>query len=94
MGMAFLGATNAVNRLSSHRPDHAGVFATYFLISYCGSGIPIMGVGLLGNLIGTESAVLVFACIAGILSLIWLLLMRGDPARPAHQEGLAVSRGD
>lgn len=94
MGMAFLGATNAVNRLSSHRPDHAGVFATYFLISYCGSGIPIMGVGLLGNLIGTESAVLVFACIAGILSLIWLLLMRGDPARPAHQEGLAVTSGE
>ncbi len=73
IGMVLLGSTNAVNELSAHRPDHASVFAAYFLASYCGSGIPIMGIGLLGNLIGTPAAVLIFGCLALALTVWWLL---------------------
>ena len=49
------------------------MFAAYFLASYCGSGIPIMGIGLLGNLIGTPAAVLIFGCLVVALTAWWLL---------------------
>ncbi len=77
-GVAFLGGTREVNAMSATRPDHASVFAAFAVSAYCGSGIPIIGVGLLGNLVGTTDAVLAFAVAIVVLSVLWLVVARRD----------------
>lgn len=77
LGTAFLGGADAVNQMSSHRPDAAGVFATFAMCCYTGSGLLIILLGLLGNLVGTTNAVLAFAVLVGALTVLWVVLSRG-----------------
>lgn len=84
VGTAFLGGANDVNRMSATRPDAAGVFATFAMSCYAGSGLLIIAVGLLGNLVGTTQAVLIFAVLIGILAVLWIAgSRRSMPAHPA-----------
>lgn len=93
LGTAFLGGTSTVNQLSSGRPDAAGVFAAFAMSCYTGSGLLIILLGLLGNLVGTTNAVLVFAVVVGIMAIAWILLSRGrmttrsepTPLEPGHE---------
>lgn len=73
LGTAFLGGTNDINQMSADRPDAAGVFAAFAMSCYTGSGPMIIGVGLLGNAVGTTTAVLIFAVAVGSLSVLWLI---------------------
>ena len=77
LGTAFLGGADSVNQMSSERADAAGVFATFAMSCYTGSGLLIIGVGLLGNLLGTTTAVLAFAVTIGVLGAVWIAVSRG-----------------
>lgn len=75
-GIAFLGSTQQVNALSSHRPDHAKIFAAFAVAAYCGSGIPIVGVGLVGNFVGTTNAVIGYCAIIAVAIGGWFIATR------------------
>ena len=77
LGTAFLGGANAVNEMSSERPDAAGVFATFAMCCYSGSGLLIILVGVLGNIVGTKPAVFAFAITVAILAVLWIVISRG-----------------
>ncbi len=80
-GLAFRGALTAVGRASP--PDRrAAVISSLFVVAYAGISVPVIGVGLLAEPLGLESAGLVFiACMAVlVISAAGYLLRRPVPA--------------
>ncbi len=58
-GMSLLAGMNMVNRIAEPH-NHSGLFATYLVVGYCGSMIPIMGVGWIADYWGMQMAVSLF----------------------------------
>jgi MFS family permease len=78
-GLAFRGA---LSEIAGASPEHrrAAVISTLFVVAYAGISVPVIGVGLLTDLIGLEGAGLVFiACMAVLVSTAAVYLVR----RPA-----------
>ena len=68
VGAIFLGSLATANRLAP--PERRGhVVSTFFVAAYAGLIIPVVGVGVLTELIGTFPAVLAFSLLIAALSL-------------------------
>ncbi|WP_432695247.1 MFS transporter [Marinobacterium sp. YM272] len=55
-GMCLLAGMNMVNRIAESH-NHSGLLATYLVVGYCGSMIPILGVGWIADYWGMQMAV-------------------------------------
>lgn len=67
-GFGFLGAMTEINRIAP--PDRrADVLSSFYVVTYLGTGLPVIGVGFLATALGLLPAVRIFAVIAGILCL-------------------------
>ena len=62
-GLAFMGAVRTVNAATSPG-EHASVLACFYLATYLGVGIPVIGVGLIATSSGAATAVNIFAILA------------------------------
>lgn len=67
-GLAFMGAIRSANHTAPSKA-HAAVISTFYIATYLGVGVPVVGVGLLATSTSTTIAVDVFAVIAGLGSL-------------------------
>jgi predicted MFS family arabinose efflux permease len=73
-GLAFLGAMTEVNRVAP--PDrHADVLSSFYVVTYLGTGTPVIGVGFLATTIGLLPAVQSFGVAVGLASLVLLGLV-------------------
>jgi MFS family permease len=71
-GSAFLGAMTDINAAAP--PDrHAEVLSGFYVVTYLGTGIPVLGVGFLSTVIGLLSAVEWFSAGAAVAGAIVLL---------------------
>lgn len=73
-GSAFMGALRQANRVAP-KNAHAAVISTFYIATYLGVGIPIIGVGLVATVTGISTAVDIFA-IAAILASITAATVR------------------
>jgi MFS family permease len=67
-GMAFMGALRAANQ-AAPATVRAAVMSTFYIATYLGVGVPVVGVGLLATITSTTTAVNAFAVIALLGSL-------------------------
>jgi MFS family permease len=66
-GLCNLGGISVVNRVA--RADHrAGLLATYLVIGYVGTILPILGVGWLSDQVGLSRALLAFCAVFALLA--------------------------
>ncbi len=74
-GLAFMGAVRHANQIAP-KDTHAAVISAFYVATYLGVGVPVIGVGLLATVTSTTTAVDVFAVIAllGCLVVAALLL--------------------
>ncbi|MGH3165065.1 MAG: hypothetical protein ACRDN0_04110 [Trebonia sp.] len=67
-GLGFLGAMTEISQAAP--PDrHADVLSSFYVITYLGTGLPVIGVGFLASALGLLPAVRIFAAITGLLCL-------------------------
>lgn len=59
-GMTFLGGLTEINRLAP-ADRRADVLSSFYVLVYLGFGIPVLGVGLLANVLGVLPSVQIFA---------------------------------
>lgn len=70
-GLSFLGAMTEVNEVAP--PDRrADVLSSFYVVTYLGTGLPVIGVGFLATALGLLPAVRIFAIIAGTTCLVTL----------------------
>ena len=99
-GMAFLGAMTEVNAVAP--PErHAEVLSGFYVVTYLGTGIPVLGVGFLATAIGLLSAVEWFSAgaAAAAIVLFGALLRQPSPSptaelRPEARPGQRSTSGD
>ncbi|MTE16367.1 MFS transporter [Nocardia aurantiaca] len=72
-GLVFLSGLTAINAAAPVE-RHADVLSTYFVMAYCGSGGPVIGVGLLAGATGLLSAVQIFATAVAVLCVLRLII--------------------
>jgi MFS family permease len=77
-GLTFTGSLADVNELAPE-DRKANVVASYYVVVYLGTALPVIGVGALAGPLGLESAIRIFAivvlavCVAGLVTLArWL----------------------
>ncbi|WP_460718461.1 MFS transporter [Nocardia heshunensis] len=70
-GLVFLSGLTAINA-AAPADRHADVVSTYFVMAYCGTGGPVIGVGLLAGATGLLSAVQIFGAVVAVLCLLRL----------------------
>jgi predicted MFS family arabinose efflux permease len=81
-GMSFRAGLTAVNLAAPE--DHRGeVASSFFVVAYVAISLPVVGVGVLGELAGLRAAGLIFAAIVAALALTVLVLLTRD-RRPAE----------
>lgn len=83
-GLAFLGAMTEISRVAPPA-RHAEVLSSFYVVTYLGTGTPVIGVGLLAGVVGLLPAVEAFAAAVGVGCLVLLgLVLRAQPgpARP------------
>lgn len=67
-GLGFLGAMTEISQAAP--PDrHADVLSSFYVVTYLGTGLPIIGVGFLATALGLMPAIRAFAAVTGILCL-------------------------
>ncbi|MGW3542707.1 hypothetical protein ACWDNI_19495 [Nocardia niigatensis] len=71
-GLVFLSGLTAINAAAPLK-RHADVLSTYFVMAYCGSGGPVIGVGLLAGATGLLRAVQIFAVVVAVLCVLRLM---------------------
>jgi len=78
-GLAFMGSLALVTAVAPEE-KRADVNSSLYVAIYVGVGLPVLGVGFGAGIDGLFPAVLVFAVVFGVLSLIAALLMarQGD----------------
>ena len=75
VGAVFLGSLATANRLAP--PERRGqAISAYFVACYTGLIIPVVGVGVLSEFVGTFPAVLAFSLLLAVLSLISFGIIR------------------
>jgi MFS family permease len=81
-GMSFRAGLTAVNRAAPE--NHRGeVASSFFVVAYVAISVPVVGVGLLGELAGLRTAGLIFVGIVAALALTALVLLTRDRTRSA-----------
>jgi MFS family permease len=81
-GMSFRAGLTAVN-LASPEGRRGEVASSYFVVAYVAISLPVVGVGVLGELAGLRAAGLIFVAIAAALALTALTLLTRSRER-AH----------
>ncbi|RJG01121.1 MFS transporter [Noviherbaspirillum sedimenti] len=75
-GLCNLAGIMVVNKVSTPA-NRAGLISTYLMIGYCGTIVPILGVGWLSDHIGLAQALVVFCiCMAALASVLAVLTWR------------------
>lgn len=85
-GLAFMGAIRHANQVASGNA-HGAVISAFYVATYLGVGIPVIGVGLLATGTATTAAVDIFAAVGLIASIIVATLPSG------HRDESASSCG-
>jgi hypothetical protein len=78
-GLAFLGAMTEISRVAP--PErHADVLSSFYVVTYLGTGTPVIGVGFLAGAVGLLTAVELFGVAVGLacLALLGLVLRARD----------------
>ena len=94
-GMAFLGAMSEINTVAPPG-RHAEVLSGFYVVTYLGTGLPVLGVGFLATSIGLLPAVEWFSAAAAAIAVLLLALLwcqpgrshpddSGSPTRPGRQ---------
>ena len=94
-GLAFLGAMSEINAVAPPG-RHAEVLSGFYVVTYLGTGLPVLGVGFLATSIGLLPAVEWFSAAAAatallLLAVLWRQAGRAlpddgcSPARPGHE---------
>lgn len=84
-GLAFLGAMTEINRIAPPQ-RHADIVSSFLVATYLGTGLPVIGVGLLATTTGLVTAVQYFAGLVAALCLLLLITLprhaptSGEPA--------------
>jgi MFS family permease len=81
-GLAYMGAVRHANRLAP-KQTQAAVISAFYIATYLGVGVPVVGVGLLATVTSTTTAVDIFAVIALIGSLSVAAMRLGEVREPA-----------
>ena len=68
-GLAWMGSLALVNRIAPTE-QHANVLASFYVATYLGVGIPIIGVGFLAGGIGLYPAFVAFAIVIAIAAIV------------------------
>jgi hypothetical protein len=79
-GRAFMGATREAHEIAAHG-EEASVAAAYWVVSYLGGGIPVVGVGLLAVHVGMVRAVQIVAGAIALGCVALLFAARSGAAR-------------
>ncbi len=86
-GMSMLAGMNMINVLATAN-NRSGLLATYLVIGYVGSMIPMMGLGWIADFWGIEAAVYVFCSLVSAAGVVLALLFHRHPQmRLSHQAG-------
>lgn len=67
-GLGFLGAMTEISQ-AAPPGRHADVLSSFYVVTYLGTGLPVIGVGFLAVAVGLLPAVRIFAAITGALCL-------------------------
>lgn len=73
-GLAFLGAMTEINRVAPPQ-RHAEVLSSFYVVTYLGTGTPVIGVGFLAGALGLLTAVQAFAVAVGLGCLVLLAVV-------------------
>jgi MFS family permease len=71
--LCYRGSLQVVNKIAPE-DRRAEVTSSYFLVSFLGNSLPIIGVALLGALIGPIGAYEIFGAIVALIAIAALLL--------------------
>ena len=83
-GLCNLGGISVVNKVA-RADNRAGLLATYLVIGYVGTILPILGIGWLSDHLGISKALLVFCGVFAALAMgLALATWRTDPIRKAN----------
>lgn len=85
-GLCNLGGISVVNKVA-RADNRAGLLATYLVIGYVGTILPILGIGWLSDHMGLSRALLVFCAVFAALACgLALATLRTAPIRPNNQK--------
>ena len=73
-GLSFRSALAAVNQ-ASPPAQRAEIASSFFVVAYVAISVPVIGVGVLAQSAGLETAGVVFACVVAALAAVVLLLL-------------------
>ena len=93
-GLAFMGGIRRINEIAP-AAARAGTVAMFYVVTYAGSGLVTVGVGLLATLLGLTASVRWFGAVLAAACLLMLVALRSVPALsravpaapPAHAGG-------
>ncbi len=74
-GLALRGGIGLLNRAAPPE-ERAGVLSAFYVAAYLGLSVPVIGIGVLANVVGLPTAALVLAVIISLLSVRLLLSQR------------------
>ena len=78
-GLAFLGAMTEINGAAP--PDrHAEILSGFYVVTYLGTGIPVIGVGFLAGALGLLRAVEIFCAAASVAAAVLFLVLTVPPS--------------
>jgi MFS family permease len=87
-GGAFMGALGDVNTIAP--PDRKGdVVATFYVVIYLATALPVIGVGVLANSMGLLDAVRIFTIVIAAICLAGLVALTAEARRSGRVELVA-----
>jgi MFS family permease len=78
-GLAFMGGIRRINEIAP-AASRAGTVAMFYVVTYAGSGLVTVGVGLLATLLGLTASVRWFGAVLAAACLLMLVALRSVPA--------------
>jgi MFS family permease len=78
-GLAFMGGIRRINEIAP-AAARAGTVAMFYVVTYAGSGLITVGVGLLATLVGLTASVRWFGAVLAAACLLMLVVLRSVPA--------------
>ena len=78
-GLAFMGGLRRINEIAPPQA-RAGTVAMFYVVTYAGSGLVTVGVGLLATLLGLTASVRWFGAVLAAACLLMLAVVRRRPA--------------
>jgi len=91
-GLSFRAGLTAVN-LAAPKEQRGEVASSFFVVAYVAISVPVVGVGVVGELAGLRTAGLIFAAIVAALALTVLVLLTRDRTAPDTQRESATPAG-